>query len=688
MASVNGEVGFFEQHVEKFIIGIAAVIMIVAVFRWGLSSPHKVELKTVGPGTSKKVCSPEEVSIELKRIAERIDESIRSAGSKPEPIPNYIERLARIFRNPYPAEVRDYEISLYAAPKPLKTEWLPIKEVSPIRLADLQPLPRPEKPKVIITREVQVIPRQAGMGAGGPARLEQQFTYNEVDVAHAAGVFEFGKLLKHWQKVLEKVRQPARMIFVRVEVRRRRLLPDGSWSTPVPVKTFTMPDAPQIPEIPTPNGKNFLEIMQAMTMLARIDYQRYILEPPYYDIIWPDGSVGTWMIRNHKPITRVSKLLEQTGVGKEGPRRGRSVFERGVPSRRPGGEFGFPERRMRSPVERRRVPSRVERRRAERTIRRPSMVERGGAERGISEREARRSKSRRIPSPPRRLERPRGSSMGAGAERAHRAERGGVEVRASRGGERARSIRRGPERIERRGFERFPPARRRSQPTRVPITETQLVVEVPSLEEQMANPAGILEVWFHDQDGLEEGVSYSYSFRLVLVNPLVGQFSKVKDKQDAEVVTLATPWSEWSEPVLVKRPTEFFLVGHAPQLGTVEVDVFTQKWGQRVKSRFTVSRGEPIGGEAMVEIVRLDTRKPEVVKVSFNTGAIAVDFDFNRKQRIAGTNYYRTTTEMLYLDAEGRLCTRTEVEDINSPRYKELLQEVRQAGASIFATKE
>jgi len=120
----------------------------------------------------------------------------------------------------------------------------------------------------------------------------------------------------------------------------------------------------------------------------------------------------------------------------------------------------------------------------------------------------------------------------------------------------------------------------------------------------------------------------------------------------------------------------------------VEIDVFTQKWGQRVMSRFTVSKGEPIGGKALVEVVRLDTHKPEVVKVSFNTGAIAVDFDFNKKQRIAGTNYYRTTTEMLYLDAEGRLRTRTEFEDVNSPRYKELLQEVRQAGATIFATKE
>ena len=686
MAALNGEANFFEKHVEKIILGIAAVIMIIAIFRWGLSSPHKVRLKTIGPGKSEKVCSPEEVTIELKRIAERIDESLKVAGSKPEPIPNYAERIARIFEYPCPAEVKDYEISLYAAPKPLKAEWLPIKKVTPIRLADLQPLPKPEKPKVLIVREVQVIPRQVSIEAGGLSRMEQQLTYNEVDVAHAAGVFEFGKLLKHWQKVLEKVRQPARLIFVRMEVRRRRLLPDGSWSTPVPIKTFTMPDAPQIPEIPTPDGKNFLEIMQATRLLARIEYQKYILEPPYYDIIWPDGSVGTWMIRNHKPITRVSKLLERMGVGIEGTRRGRNVFRREIFPRGSRREIRFPEREMRFPVERRRVPSRVERRRPERTVRRrPERTirrrERGAGERGISEREARRFNYRGVTRSPRRVER-------AERERTSHAERRGVQVRASQRGERARGIRRGPPSPERERFERFPPARRRPQPTRVPITETQLVVEVPSLEEQLVNPAGILEVWFHDQDGLEEGVSYSYSFRLVLVNPLIGQFSKVKDKKDAQVTTLATPWSEWSEPVTVKRPTEFFLVGHALQMGTVEIDVFTQKWGQRVKSRFTVSKGEPIGDEASVEIVRMDTRKPDVVKVSFKTGAIAVDFDFNRKQRIAGTNYYRTTTEMLYLDAKGQLHTRTEFEDVNSPRYKELLQEVHQATASIFATKE
>ncbi len=694
MAAMNGEGSFIERHIEKFVLAVSAVLLIVVGLHWGLSSPHRVKLKAIGPGAGQVVCSPDEVCQKLQEMAERLDKSLRRARPKLEPIPDYTERLARIFSNPWNVnlDLRGYDIAFDAAPRPPKQEWkIRVKKVTPITLAELLPLPKPEKPEVKIVREVQVIPRQAPVGVAGVNQATPQYTYNEVDVAHVAGVFEFGKLLKHWQKVLEKVHQPARLIFVRVEARRRRLLPDGTWSDPVPVKMFTLPDAPVIPEIPTPDGKNFLEIMQATTLLASLEYQRYILEPPYYDIIWPDGSIGTWKIRNHKPQTRVSKLLmvEQPTVGPRGIRRARL-------EERPGRTF-----RIERGVERRELPRRsptnIERRR-EKTIKKkrtPRRFEGPGTslERGMNERSAGKTyprgyrtstpKVRKVTRPVRtargNIERGRFVSRrgSASLERASPFERGAVERGAP---EREMFAPRPLERARRTPFGR--PGQRKRQ---VRPSQPLLVLPVPSLEEQLRNPAGILEVWFHDQTGLEEGLSYSYSFRLVVVNPVVGRFNLVKDKKDAEVVTLSTPWSDWSEPVPVKRPTEFFLVGHAPQIGTVEIDVFTQRWGQRVKSRFTVAAGEPIGADVPVELVRLDTGKPEKITVSFKTGAVAVDFDFNRKQRIPGTSFYRTTTEMLYLDARGDLRTRTEFEDKNSPRYKELLQEVNQAASSTVA---
>lgn len=210
-------------------------------------------------------------------------------------------------------------------------------------------------------------------------------------------------------------------------------------------------------------------------------------------------------------------------------------------------------------------------------------------------------------------------------------------------------------------------------------------VLIPTLQEQLDNPAGIIEAWFHDT-GLTEGMTYSYSFRLVLINPLLGRFKDVANKDDAGVQTLKTPWSDWSKSVKVERPAEFFLVGSAQQMGTVEVEVFTQRWGQRVNHRFRVGLGEPIGGDVNKDMLQLGDGKPTSTVVSFRTGDIAVSFDFEKKHRVPGTDFFRTTTtELLYLDADGKLRTRTRFADESSSRYKELLNEVRQAAAGTTA---
>lgn len=225
---------------------------------------------------------------------------------------------------------------------------------------------------------------------------------------------------------------------------------------------------------------------------------------------------------------------------------------------------------------------------------------------------------------------------------------------------------------------------RRAGTNRGPVEiDEPVLVSIPTLQEQLDNPAGILEVWFHDAM-LKEGMIYSYRLRLVLVSPLLGRFKDVANKDDAMVRTLKTPWSSWSESVKVKHPSEFFLVGSAPQMGTVEVEVFTQRWGQRVSQRFTVGPGEPIGGDEQKDLLRLDSGEITRTTVSFRTGAIAVSFDFKKRQRVPGTDFFRTTTtELLYLDAAGKLRTRTRFADESSPRYKELLNEVRQAAGSV-----
>jgi hypothetical protein len=95
---------------------------------------------------------------------------------------------------------------------------------------------------------------------------------------------------------------------------------------------------------------------------------------------------------------------------------------------------------------------------------------------------------------------------------------------------------------------------------------------------------------------------------------------------------------------------------------SVYVTVSTVRWGHLLDKKFTVRRGDPIGAEVEMTLER-PSGKREKTKVDFKTGAVAVDFEFNRKIRVPNSTIVNTTTELLYLDAEGTLRCRTLFED-------------------------
>jgi hypothetical protein len=83
----------------------------------------------------------------------------------------------------------------------------------------------------------------------------------------------------------------------------------------------------------------------------------------------------------------------------------------------------------------------------------------------------------------------------------------------------------------------------------------------------------------------------------------------------------------------------------------------------------------PVTGEVMKD----ENGQDPVVE--FDTGAVAIQIDFNRRiQTSAGP---RGDVEMIYLDPEGNLQSRSLYMDRNSQKYKELESEAREA-ASVF----
>jgi hypothetical protein len=184
-----------------------------------------------------------------------------------------------------------------------------------------------------------------------------------------------------------------------------------------------------------------------------------------------------------------------------------------------------------------------------------------------------------------------------------------------------------------------------------------------------------VEVRFHDE-GLADGQTYQYRLRLIVANPLLGRYDIAKDRSAAEKLTLASPWSGWSESVRLRRPVEFFVVGGgAMGEAQVVVEVFTKKWGQWVHRRFTVRRGQPIGQKQQVEVT-MPGGELASEQVDFSTGAVAVDFSFDHKRpNPAQPSLMVNRIELLYLDDDRKLRTKVQADE-GSGRYGELSRQV------------
>jgi hypothetical protein len=129
-----------------------------------------------------------------------------------------------------------------------------------------------------------------------------------------------------------------------------------------------------------------------------------------------------------------------------------------------------------------------------------------------------------------------------------------------------------------------------------------------------------IQLWTHDL-GVQPGATYRYRARVVVNNPLFRK-GPVLDEQDAALQAAAAQpfsraeWSDWSEPVVVGA-TEYYFVTNADAEGSLTggqsgatVEVFKMFYGFYRKSTLSLTPGDPI--EASIRIpdglFTLDTR--------------------------------------------------------------------------------
>lgn len=660
MAMTNG-VNFIEKHIEKIVLAAAAVFLVVVVL---MVASHAKVLLMAAPklGEPGKSYSPKEVDARLLESSRRLTEIADKAKPTPELPPDPLGEQAADFVDS--AAVRDLTGIVWTRSSiPLEGRQIGPEDGdetvdgNKLMLVEAGEKALIDQPKTNAAREVQVLMRtQEEVDAGQPL-----YKYNEVIAIHGAALFRLGQLHKKWLRDLAGTAVTARLTVAVVEVERRERQAGGEWGAPTLISRITS-DAVPLPPLPAYDGKNLQEVRLAIEQLAMLDVQESIVEPPYWDILGRDGSMTSWLI--NKPRTDVSDLTDVSSlpttrrpVGRPrqpartvrplppGGRRAEPVdFDirlRPMQGRLPGG--GGPGSPMGTGRPAGRGSGSYDAARRAADAAHAARVQRHAAGRGsAAERQA--------------------AERAAGAAEARRM----AEARRRSTGGRTPSVR--------------PPITARPRTTVRPTTyrptgavEPEVTNQVPTFQQQLDNPAGIVEVWFHDTR-LDECVTYSYRVRLVVINPLLGLYGVVGDKADAEKVKLSTAWSAWSDPVTVERPTEFF-VAEAGGGGMVPVDVFTMKWGQRVKQNFTIRQGEPIGGKATVKLWKLGEQESVDVEVDFATGAIAVDLAFGKKRPVPNSVIASSTTELLYLDVDGQLRTRTALADRESARYKKLVGE-------------
>ncbi len=196
--------------------------------------------------------------------------------------------------------------------------------------------------------------------------------------------------------------------------------------------------------------------------------------------------------------------------------------------------------------------------------------------------------------------------------------------------------------------------------------------EVPTPEVQVG-------IAFYDDSTMTLGTRFRYRIQLVVINPLLTYDEAVAEDKvaGARKKFVTSKPSEWSDSVSVGREVHFFVTGANVMASKMSVTVYARKWGQWVKKKFNVQRGEPIGGVEKVALVDPMGQGRKYVEVDFSTGAIALRLDF--KKSLLRAMFTTNTQEMLYLDSDGKLRSRLKTWDDDSPLRERLEKAAKQA---------
>jgi len=275
MAKIH-EIKFFDQHLEKVVLGVCALILVYGVFQWVLSTPHRTEV----PKIERKVVPAGDVDRELLAWARRVEKRERADDGFP-PVYDY---AGEIEKHRSPAGIT--AIKNWGN---YRQVMVPPKRVKPpegMRLNKVQDILLTFSPEFTeIKGALELINK-----GGGVDQL----------VFRGKAEFPLGALLKAWNKefrgsAMDEVLATA----LNVEIEKCLVLSDGTLGPVTQVARVKMPPKEGVPPvldvvIPEYTGKN-ADIVRKAILEFSVKTQDRILRPPYWSIWAKNGWVKPWI---------------------------------------------------------------------------------------------------------------------------------------------------------------------------------------------------------------------------------------------------------------------------------------------------------------------------------------------------------------------------------------------------------
>jgi len=332
---------WFEQHVEKVVLGVSLLLLIFVLLYWVWGSPRELVLnvppeqaggiQNEWPGKVKQIeeGSALRVPVELAdpvlaRWADEIVNKHDRAQPKPWETPNSSQEL----------EIR--QAGPPVPPAPTMLTRLPpelTRQVGGMRegptLADILPaIPKVPAPKV-----------WAGARLPYPDPDQEPA---DVTGAHVATVIDLGPTLQAWHEKLRWARIPPILVFYAVEAEFQERALDGSWGPIQPVtmripqeldrmtgKPFRVPSLPKFDETDDVGIQRIRE--QILRRLESAASQQSVLQPDYPPVYDPIYEWVSWRV--NLPETELSRVPPPEDEGAEGKAEPTTPKKR-TPSRR------------------------------------------------------------------------------------------------------------------------------------------------------------------------------------------------------------------------------------------------------------------------------------------------------------------------------------------------------------------